>query len=212
MRSFTMATRTTFTLLLGCIVGGCADPVDGPLELGEAPGPLVISNVDTQLTIEAPAGQFNMFGIYASYNTDSCGLVEHVYGVTGPAGVRIEDCPECVLPGTVRVGENIPGFDLFACLPGSQTCETTQDVAGLTFQDLVYETYLCGEIVAPNSFVIQYLHLDTTEPEAPRTWVTVTAEFRLAAAGAVEVISDWEQCVSDNDGETCDGPSGSGSW
>ena len=30
--------------------------------------------------------------------------------------------------------------------------------------------------------------------------------------GISEVIADWEQCVSNNDGEICDGPSGSQSW
>jgi len=212
MRSIAMATGTTLTLLFGCVLGGCADPAEAPLALGEAPGPLVVSSVDDQLHIEAPAGQFNMFRIYANYETDSCGLSEHVYGVLGPAGVRIEDCPECLLPGTVEVGELIPGFDLFACLPGSQSCEITEDVAGLTFADLDYETYLCGEIVAPDSFTVQYEHLDTTEPEAPRTFITVTAQFRIDASGASEVIADWEQCVSNNDGEICDGPSGSQSW
>lgn len=37
----------------------------------------------------------------------------------------------CLLPGRMHVGEDIPGFDLFACLPGSQACEITEDVAGL---------------------------------------------------------------------------------
>jgi hypothetical protein len=212
MRSSAILTRAIFPLLFGCMALGCGESSEVPSEVGEAPGPLVLTNTSSLLEVEAPAGQFNIFGIWASYNTDSCGLTEHVYGVLGPSGIRIEDCPECLLPGTVHIGEAIPGFDLFACLPGSQACEITEDVTGLTFDDLNYETYLCGEIVMPDSFTVEYQHLDTTEPEAPRTWVTVTGMFRLDESGAPEVISEWERCVLNESGEICDGPSGSETW
>lgn len=209
MRSIAAVTPA-FLLLLGLTTSACTSSVEAPTDTGEAPGPLVITDDAGALEVAAPAGEFNMFGIYAIYDTAECGLSQHVYGVTGPSGVRIEDCPECLLPGTVRVGEEIPGFELFACLPGVQECELTEDIAGLEFNDLVYETYLCGEVVMPESFVVAYEHLDTTEPEAPRTWITVSAEFRLTETGAGEVISDWERCVVDDDGYVCDGPSGSG--
>lgn len=191
-------------LLLGLVATvGCSEAPDDTAEVADSAGPLVISDADDQLRVEAPEGAFNMFGIYALYSTDSCGLVQQVYGVTGPEGVRIEDCPECVLPGAVEVGEEIPGFDSFACLPGAQACEVTEAISGLTFTDLTYEVPLCGEIVAPELFVIQYEHLDTTEPEAPRTFVVVSAAFRLTENGAVEIVSDWDRCVSDENGEEC---------
>jgi hypothetical protein len=206
MRSYATATVSMLVFVLGTLSSGCADPSQAPAALGEAPGPLVFEGSGSDLRVEAPAGEFNSFGIHANYSTESCGLAAHVYGVLGPSGVRIEDCPECVLPGSVRVGEDIPGFDLFACLPGSQECEITDDITGLTFDDLDYETYLCGEIVKPDSFTIWYQHLDTTEPEAPRTFITVTAELRIDANGNAEVIADWQRCVSNEDGETCDEP------
>ncbi len=203
MRS-SATTCSMLMLAFGSLTIGCAEPPATPTGVSEAAGPLVIEGSGNELQIEAPAGEFNIFGIWASYETESCGLVEHVYGVLGPSGVRIEDCPECLLPGSVQIGEAIPGFDLFACLPGSQACEITNDITGLTFADLDYQTFLCGEIVAPSSFTVAYQHLDTTEPEAPRTWVTVTAELSIDADGNAEVISDWQRCVTTQDGDTCD--------
>ena len=50
------------------------------------------------------------------------------------------------------------------------------------------------------------LLLHTTEPEAPRTWITVSAELSIDPSGVVEVISDWQRCVSNDEGETCDEP------
>lgn len=203
MRSFATVT-SSLLLAFGALSVGCTEPPPPSASVSEAAGPLVVEGSGDQLQVEAPAGEFNIFGVFATYETESCALMEHVYGVLGPSGVRIEDCPECLLPGSVQIGEAIPGFDVFACLPGSQACEQTDDIAGLTFADLDYETYLCGEIVTPTSFKIAYQHLDTTEPEAPRTWVTVTAELSIDADGNAEVISDWQRCVSTQDGDTCD--------
>jgi hypothetical protein len=205
MRSSVTATCSMLVLVLGAMSSGCAEPPVSP-GISEAAGPLVIEGSGSQLQVEAPAGEFNMFNIYAIYNTESCGSGEHVYGVLGPSGVRVEDCPECLLPGSVRIGEPIAGFDLFACLPGSQECLITDDITGLTFDDLNYETHLCGEIVMPDSFIIEYQHLDTTEPEAPRTWITVSAELSVDASGNVQVISDWLRCVTSGEDESCDEP------
>lgn len=46
----------------------------------------------------------------------------------------------------------------------------------------------------------------TTEPEAPRTFITLTAELRIDASGSVEISSDWLRCVSNDESETCDEP------
>lgn len=201
------------SLLTVSALAGC-DASESPADVGEAPGPLVFSEHDGQPQIEAPQGEFNEFSIFASYDAEGCGLVEHVYGVLGPSGVRVEDCPECLLPGTVVIGEPIPGFDMFACVPslGIEPCEDTSDVTGLSLADLAGPIYLCGEEVKPSSFSIQYAHLDTTEPEAPRTWITVTAEFLIGEDGVPETLVDWERCVEDSDGFSCDGPTGSGTW
>jgi len=206
MRSSATATFSMILFLFGALSSGCADPAESesPAGVTEAVGPLVIEGSGSSLQVEAPAGDFNMFSIYASYDTGSCGLSQPVYGITGPSGVRIEDCPDCLLPGSVHVGQAIPGFDSFACLPGSQTCELTEDVSGLTFADLNYETYLCGEIVMPTSFTVEYQHLDTTEPEAPRTWVTVSAALSIDASGNAVVVSDWESCTIDANSDSCD--------
>jgi len=138
-----------FALLLGFGAAGCADdPAEPTAPVGEAAGPLVISNADSQLEIGAPDGEFNMFSIYASYDVPGCGLTSQVYGVLGPSGVRVEDCPNACCPA-LFASVSHPGFDLFACLAGSQECEDTWNVEGLTFADLDYETPLCGAYVAP---------------------------------------------------------------
>lgn len=205
MRSSATATCSMLMFVFGALSSGCTEPASSPPAVSEAAGPLVIEGTGSELQVQAPAGDFNMFAIYASYETESCGLSQHVYGVLGPSGVRIEDCPECLLPGSVEVGQAIPGFDSFACLPGPQDCEITDDVSGLTFADLNYETYLCGEIVMPTAFTIVYEHLDTTEPEAPRTWVSVSAALSIDESGNAEVVSDWMSCTtSGNEEEVCD--------
>ncbi len=141
--------------------------------------------------ITAPPGDYNAFQIFAVFDVPGCMAEIGVYGATGPLGVRVEDCPECLLPGRVKIGEPIEGFDVFACLPGVQECEVSDDVRGLTLTDLAYAQPVCGQYVAPTSFVLEFSHLDTTEPEATRHWNVAASEFVLGDDGTVQVVSDW---------------------
>ncbi|MFO0549960.1 MAG: hypothetical protein U0271_16315 [Polyangiaceae bacterium] len=187
--------------MTACLSGEDLNQAEAPV-LPE-PTPLEVS----QDGFVAPPGRYNMFNLYAEYETEGCGLTSQVYGILGPSGVRVEDCPDCLLPDVIRVGDPVPGFDSVACLPGLQgECEYQEDVAGLTLADLNYATYLCGEMVTPTVFAVEFAHLDTTEPEAPRTWITATATFTLDENGAPTAQSEWQHCIYTNDEEQCAEP------
>lgn len=156
----------------------------------------------------APPGDFNMFGIYASYESEACGLSDHVYGILGPSGVRIEDCPECLLPAQIDVGTPPEDFDVFACEAGAQGSEYVDSVVGLEVADLVFEQPLCGEFVAPSELSVVFEHLNTTEPEVPRVFITARATFIVDDAGNIVPTSDWTRCVEDAESIVCTGADG----
>ena len=156
----------------------------------------------------APPGDFNMFAIYAEYEAEACGLTDHLYGILGPSGVRVEDCPECLLPAEIDLGAPPPDFDVFAKEAGPQGSEDVEDVVGFEVEDLVFEQPLCGEYIATREFTVVFEHLNTTEPEEPRTWITAYATFTVNAAGEIEPTSDWTRCIEDAEGAQCTGPDG----
>ncbi len=156
----------------------------------------------------APPGDFNIFSIYASYETEGCGLTEHVYGILGPSDVRIEDCPECLLPSEIDLGAPPPGFDVFGTEAGVQGSEFVEDVSGMNVADLVFDTPLCGEYVSPRDFSVVFTHLNTTAYEEPRVFITASATFIVDAAGALQPTSDWTRCIEDAEDIQCTGPAG----
>ena len=156
----------------------------------------------------APPGDFNMFAIYAAYETNACGLSDHIYGILGPSGVRVEDCPECLLPAEIDLGAPPADFDVFAKQQGTQESEDVDDVTGLVVADLVFDTPLCGEYVAPRDFTVVFEHLNTTAYEEPRTFITATATFTISAYGEIAPTSDWTRCIEDAEGAQCTGPDG----
>lgn len=156
----------------------------------------------------APPGDFNIFSIYAAYETEACGLSDHVYGILGPSGVRIEDCPECLLPDQIDVGAPPADFDVFAKESGVQGSEDVEDIQGLRVADLAFETPVCGTYVGPRDFTVVFEHLNTTEPEVPRVFITASATFVIDADGNVLPTSEWTRCVEDADDIQCTGPDG----
>lgn len=212
--SMTRTNRLLLSLpLLSLSLVACGDASDAARaaaaieaeELEQVATPVVL----TADHVEAPPGAFNMFSVYASYETEACGLSENVYGILGPSGVRIEDCPECLLPETIALGDPPADFDAFVCREGSQGCEIDEDTSGVTLSGLAYPTPLCGAYVTPRSFTVVFEHLNTTAPEEPRVFVTARAEITVDADGALHPQSDWIRCIESSAGETCTGGDGS---
>lgn len=211
MRTLSSIAFVSLSLLsLVACKGGSSDAANAAAaieaeELTQVATP-VVATLDR---VEAPPGEFNLFSVYASYETASCGLSENVYGIVGPSGVRIEDCPECLLPAAIELGDPPAGFDAFVCREGTQGCAIDEDTSGVTLRDLTYATPLCGEYVTPTSFSIVFQHLNTTAPEEPRVFITARAELTLDADGVLHPQGDWVRCIETIEGESCTGEDGS---
>jgi hypothetical protein len=216
MRNFTSICSMSFATLLMCAASGCTgeDASSAASQLKAEELLRVSTPVEvTSNGFVAPPGDFNMFGIWASYETEGCGLGDHLYGILGPSDVRVEDCPDCLLPAAIDLGSPPQDFSVFATEPGPQGSEVLEqeDVVGFQVEDLLFEQPLCGEYVAPRDFTVVFEHLDTTAWEEPRTFITASATFTISEAGMITPTSDWTRCfdyAGDTEEERCTGPNG----
>ena len=212
MKSLSVSITCAAVLATLQAVSGCAeeDAASAAAQLKADELEQVSTPVEVTATgFVAPPGSFNSFSIYADYETTACGLTEHIYGILGPSDVRIEECPDCLLPSAIELGAPPADFDAFACEPGVQGCEFRESVAGLQPADLVFDLPVCGEFIGAREFTVVFTHLNTTAPEEPRVFITASATFTIDEAGALVPLSDWTRCIEDAEGAQCTGPAGS---